>query len=277
MRSKFSRLIPHRFYPRNALFLALLLTALLASFVAYIVPGVARQFEAATGGSGEAAADVIALAAEAAIRAQDIEAIKILLTSAMRSQSLRDIQIVDHTTGKLYRAFREANLTRIEVTDAKNLAFDGITRIVGGSDRLGYVTIRSTRERFNRLRDQIWYDTAVVFLLSLGVSLLLLELALRPASRAITQLTKFAGELEATGKGKLESYGGTLEFEQLGAAIDRAATTLTRQREEIATVSERLHTAIEALDDGFILYDEHDCMVICNQRYRDMFSLSDDL
>ena len=66
MSSKFPRLIPQRFYPRNALFLALLLTVMLASFVAYVVPGVARQFEAATGGSGEAAADVIALAAEAA-------------------------------------------------------------------------------------------------------------------------------------------------------------------------------------------------------------------
>jgi signal transduction histidine kinase/FixJ family two-component response regulator len=277
MSSKFPRLIPQRFYPRNALFLALLLTVMLASFVAYVVPGVARQFEAATGGSGEAAADVIALAAEAAIKAHDAEAITNLLKSAMRSQSLSEIRIVDSSADTLYRATRDGKQTRIEISQAESLSLEGITRSVGGADRLGFITIIATKERFNRLRDQIWYDTLVVFLLSLGVSLMLLELALRPASRAITGLTKYAQELEATGKGRFESYGGTLEFEQLGTAIDRAANTLTRQREAITTASERLHTAIESLDDGFILYDEQDRMVICNQRYRDMFSLSADL
>ena len=35
-----------------------------------------------------------------------------------------------------------------------------------------------------------------------------------------------------------------------------------------------LETAIEALSDGFVLYDNRDRLVICNQRYRDLYSES---
>ena len=277
MLTKLSRLVPRRFYPRNALFLSLLLTVMLGSFVAYIVPGVSQYFEIAIERDAAAAADVLAVSAERSIIRHDAEAIDSLLVAAMRATSLREIRVVDASANKMYRAFREGNQTRIESTRVADISPEGITRIIGGSNRLGFVTIVPALGEFDKLRNQIWRDSAVVFLISLGIGLFLLELALRPASGAITKLTKFAQELQATGKGKLESYAGTLEFEQLGTAINSAALTLTRQREEIVAVSERLHTAIEALDDGFILYDEHDRMVICNQRYRDMFQLSKDL
>ena len=36
----------------------------------------------------------------------------------------------------------------------------------------------------------------------------------------------------------------------------------------------RLQSAIETLDDGFVIYDKEDCLVICNERYREIYSAS---
>lgn len=47
--------------------------------------------------------------------------------------------------------------------------------------------------------------------------------------------------------------------------------------EELRKARSQLVEAIEALPDGFVLYDEKDRLVICNQRYRDIYSLSADV
>ncbi|MBL6430660.1 MAG: PAS-domain containing protein [Alphaproteobacteria bacterium] len=44
-------------------------------------------------------------------------------------------------------------------------------------------------------------------------------------------------------------------------------------RTAIAPGSGALARAIEALPDAFVLYDADDRLVICNQRYRDLYSL----
>ena len=45
-------------------------------------------------------------------------------------------------------------------------------------------------------------------------------------------------------------------------------------RQEAQRARERLATAIEALPDGFVLFDADDRLVMCNDRYREMFPLS---
>ena len=39
-------------------------------------------------------------------------------------------------------------------------------------------------------------------------------------------------------------------------------------------MGERLQSAIETLDDGFVIYDKEDRLVLCNQRYREIYSAS---
>ncbi len=39
-------------------------------------------------------------------------------------------------------------------------------------------------------------------------------------------------------------------------------------------MGERLQSAIETLDDGFVIYDKNDRLVICNERYREIYSAS---
>lgn len=46
--------------------------------------------------------------------------------------------------------------------------------------------------------------------------------------------------------------------------------------EDIEYTDDRLSTAIEALSDGFVLFDKNDRLVVCNQKYRDIYRNSSD-
>lgn len=52
------------------------------------------------------------------------------------------------------------------------------------------------------------------------------------------------------------------------------ADALRRAAQEAATARAMLETAVEALQDGFVLYDSDDRLVICNTRYREIYALS---
>jgi len=69
------------------------------------------------------------------------------------------------------------------------------------------------------------------------------------------------------------------ESGELAVAINSLAASLanSRQREMTAAQQalehseETLKTAIDAMDAAFVLFDEHDCLVYCNQKYREFF------
>ncbi len=61
--------------------------------------------------------------------------------------------------------------------------------------------------------------------------------------------------------GKLQYYDGLI--------LDNTAAKLAQQ--EIVKTRSLLFNAIEALDVGFIMYDEADKLVICNQKFRDIY------
>jgi PAS domain S-box-containing protein len=57
----------------------------------------------------------------------------------------------------------------------------------------------------------------------------------------------------------------------------RAESELIAARRSAERAEERLRTAIDALEDGFVLYDKDDRLVICNERYREIYRDSADL
>ncbi|MCX7815635.1 MAG: PAS domain S-box protein [Tepidimonas ignava] len=69
-------------------------------------------------------------------------------------------------------------------------------------------------------------------------------------------------ERDAAGRAR-EVYGTTLDITDLKVAEEAAA------RAEAL-----LRSAIETLPDGFALYDEHDRLVFCNERYRQIYAVS---
>lgn len=57
----------------------------------------------------------------------------------------------------------------------------------------------------------------------------------------------------------------------LGVALDVTAERTTEHRAQVA--ERRLHDAIESVSEGFVLWDRTGRLVLCNQPYRDYFSL----
>jgi len=56
----------------------------------------------------------------------------------------------------------------------------------------------------------------------------------------------------------------------------RADAALANAKQESERAEQRLRTAIDALGDGFVLFDADDRFVLCNERYRRIYALSAD-
>lgn len=59
-------------------------------------------------------------------------------------------------------------------------------------------------------------------------------------------------------------------------SIETDVTGYVHQEAMLDKTERRLRDAIEALSDGFVLYDEDDRLVICNQRYKEFYASSAD-
>ncbi|RED46127.1 PAS-domain containing protein [Aestuariispira insulae] len=60
-------------------------------------------------------------------------------------------------------------------------------------------------------------------------------------------------------------------------SIERDVTDVMEQRNALAHSERILKDAIEALADGFVIYDADDRLVVCNERYREIYQTSADL
>jgi two-component system sensor histidine kinase/response regulator len=69
------------------------------------------------------------------------------------------------------------------------------------------------------------------------------------------------------GQGVFDSQGKLLYYD--GLILDNTATKLAQQ--EIVKTRSLLYNAIEALDVGFIMYDEQDKVVVCNQKFHQIY------
>ncbi|MBN8294873.1 PAS domain S-box protein [Rhodobacter sp. NTK016B] len=73
------------------------------------------------------------------------------------------------------------------------------------------------------------------------------------------------------------SAGEILVIENEITGLKRHETELSRLAQEAETAHGRLHAAIEALQDGFALFDADDRLIICNERYRSYFPKARDV
>ncbi|WP_135078853.1 PAS domain S-box protein [Terasakiella sp. SH-1] len=91
--------------------------------------------------------------------------------------------------------------------------------------------------------------------------------------RRVTGLTK-AGESVSL---ELSVNPMELEGETLFVGTLRDLTQEVTAQKEARDAETRLVDAIENSNDGFVLYDENDRLVVCNQRYREIYASSADL
>ncbi len=88
--------------------------------------------------------------------------------------------------------------------------------------------------------------------------------------------TEFPIELSINQSGKKSEVRFTAFIRDISEQR-RAEVAMAAARQEAEHAQERLRTAIEAIEDGFVLYDAYDRFVLCNAPYRSMYSRSADL
>jgi signal transduction histidine kinase/CheY-like chemotaxis protein/HPt (histidine-containing phosphotransfer) domain-containing protein len=70
------------------------------------------------------------------------------------------------------------------------------------------------------------------------------------------------------------ALGSALLIAALGLALSAALRQRERIEAERAAARRLLESAIETMPDGFVMFDAEDRLVICNQRYRDLYAVS---
>lgn len=91
----------------------------------------------------------------------------------------------------------------------------------------------------------------------------------RNADGTVRTATQIAGEPVYDKSGTFCGYHGVGKDVTQRVRAEEAAERAQRRAEQAEEV---LRTAIEVLDDGFVLYDKDDRLVICNERYREIYS-----
>ncbi|GKY87367.1 PAS-domain containing protein [Sinisalibacter aestuarii] len=101
------------------------------------------------------------------------------------------------------------------------------------------------------------------------------------ATDALTRRIEVPGagwELAAIPRGGWQGGAGSrdlfLLFFATAVIVLAIANYLFNQREEALSASEKLQAAVDVLADGFVLFDREDRLVLCNQRYRDIYGAS---
>lgn len=275
-------LVPRRFYPRNALIHSLLLSVLLVVFVAYLVPDIVTKFQEPLGRDASAIADTLAMAMAQPVADADQDAIDALLVAAARAPSIREIRLTNALGEPIRRIFREAGAVSLSSMRGGEPRPGAIVRpIMKGNKgvRLGAVLVAPQEHATDDLAALAWRDALIGLLVCIGAGLWLLHLALAPNTVAVTRLTKLARDLHAGGGGgaRIDFSGSTLEFEQMGEAMEQAANKLAAQQAQIVAAADRLLAAVQTLDGGFVMFGQDDRLLICNERHREIYAMSADL
>ena len=274
------RILPRGFYARSAVILSLVLGVMLFAFLALLVPALSDDFESALERDAEVLAETLAAANVHLMADLDLNRVEALLTSAARTPGIEEIRVSSKDGTAVRRAYRIGMSLTIDDTPGRETKAKDIVRhldMEGRTAPIGEVRLILAEDRFAASRGRIWREGMLVLAIVLGIGMLVLEFQLKPAARALRELTDYAQALEEGRGGSVISESGVREFEILSAAMRRAAAELTERGETARAAREQLMTAIEALDEGFVIYDRDDRLVICNQRYREYYRLTADL
>lgn len=72
----------------------------------------------------------------------------------------------------------------------------------------------------------------------------------------------------------IQGFNGYLENLQFQRAV---ASELQRTEQSLLESAHTLRTAIDTIDEAFVVFDENDHLIICNEKYRDLYQVCHDL
>jgi len=101
-------------------------------------------------------------------------------------------------------------------------------------------------------------------------------LAARDSFEATYRLRRHDGEYRRVLDRGVPRWDDTGRFVgYIGAVVD--ITSLEDQQRELADARHHLEDAIESIDGGVVILDRHDRIVMCNERYRTMFGIPEEV
>jgi PAS domain S-box-containing protein len=165
-----------------------------------------------------------------------------------------------------FKDFAEASSDWFWETDAEHR----FTNFIGNFEKIGSFKPADSmgKTRFDKMAAD--NDPALVTLHRKDLE------ARRPFRDFVYRFTQADGSirtLRVNGKPVFDATGDFKGYRGTATDITDELAASTR----LKTLEERLITAISSITDGFVLYDAEDRLVICNQRYRELFPLIADL
>ncbi|MGH6932251.1 MAG: PAS-domain containing protein [Dongiaceae bacterium] len=120
----------------------------------------------------------------------------------------------------------------------------------------------------------------LVIFISLAGGLLIANRVARPILRLRDSASRVgAGDFSVLERSMASDEVGQLinAFHDMALELQRDSAARKVSEEAVRVAQARMTDAIESIGDGFILYDSNDRLVMCNQRYRQMFAETNDL
>jgi signal transduction histidine kinase/DNA-binding NarL/FixJ family response regulator len=160
---------------------------------------------------------------------------------------------------------------------------NAMTPIVEGGEVVGYVwanqLLTSIDAELTRMRSAVYAVTAVLMILVMAVVFVAATRLTRDVDTIQNGLQRMGEDLGAripqlVGETGVIAAGINALAESLDAARHaekEAASRALEQREGL------LRAAIDAIDEAFVIYDEEDRLLFCNDRYRDLLMHGSDL
>jgi signal transduction histidine kinase/DNA-binding NarL/FixJ family response regulator len=160
---------------------------------------------------------------------------------------------------------------------------NAMTPIVEDGQVVGYVWA-------NQLLTSIDGELARMQAAVFAVTSVLMALVIAIVFFAVTRLTRDVDTIQAGLQSMGEDLGARIpplvgETGAIAAGINALAASLDTARkaekESAARALEQreglLQAAIDAIDEAFVIFDENDCLIYCNDRYRELITLSADV
>ncbi len=264
------------FYRQQAVFFSVCLGAMLAGLLLYLGPQLRGMAHDASEREARGVARFVAESLREAVAAGDTGHIARSLAVAAALPSVRAVWITD-SAGRVLGAAVEGG----EFGSAERGLPAALAAVPG---QHATVHVLADTDAIDAVARQVWRDAGIALLVTLGLVLLLLEFLIRPVARTLATLTEFSGAIVDTPGATTPVQRSNREIETLTEAMNRASraiaedrSALDRAKADAERAEQRLRTAIEALDDGFVIYDADDRLVICNEHYRRIYAESADL
>ncbi|MBU0480003.1 MAG: response regulator [Proteobacteria bacterium] len=196
-------------------------------------------------------------------RLPDIEAITVVEFSGTVISNIR------HEKGKAPELVYEGSGVKFRELTAPELLINDMNMVVvqpvKAFNHLANLQIVFSLEEIKATRRHFWYDTLVVGLFWLVLTILLFLYILRLPIKAFLDLSQFARVLGDTKGARITERYITEELQDLADSLNYAAEKIEKTERELVAERERLDTTMHSISEGVVATDTEERIILLNR------------